>query len=122
MTPLEPKGFFQYLPRTQYDQVAGFYMTDYGWTEVIVGMSYPPWQHPSKFSFTNKNGRLLDEHQLVYITRGSGTFWSSATGTIQVKPAPYSYSSLASDTNTPPTLQPNGTSNGLASKAMSRNV
>jgi AraC-like DNA-binding protein len=87
MPPLEPKGFFQYLPRTQYDQVAGFYMTDFGWTEVKAGMPYPPWQHPSDFSsITNKSGRLLDEHQLVYITRGSGTFWSSATGTIQVKP------------------------------------
>jgi len=84
-TPHEPKGFFQYLPRTQHDQVTGFYITDFGWTEIEPEMPYPPWQHPADYSFTNKNGRRLHEYQLAYITRGSGTFWTKETGTIDIK-------------------------------------
>lgn len=81
----DPKGFFQYLPRTQHDQVSGFYITDFGWTEIDPEMPYPPWQHPSDYSFTSKNGRRLHEYQLVYITRGGGTFWTKETGTINIK-------------------------------------
>lgn len=84
-TRSEPKGFFQYLPPTQHDQATGFHITDFGWTEIEPGMPYPPWPHPSEFSFTNQNGRRLDEYQVVYITRGSGTFWSAATDTLEIK-------------------------------------
>ena len=80
----QPEGFFQYLPPSQYDQVIGFSITDFGWTHIEPGMLYPPWQHPTEFSFTSTKGRLLDEYQLVYITRGRGTFWSSITGTIEI--------------------------------------
>lgn len=84
--PDEPRGFFQYLPQTQYDKITGFHITDFGWTEILPGMPYPPWEHPADFNFSSGNGRCLDEYQLVYITQGSGTFWAEATGTVQVIP------------------------------------
>lgn len=83
-SPNEPKGFFQYLPRTQHDQIAGLYITDYGWTEIAPNMPYPPWKHPTEFAFTNGKGRCLDEYQLVHIYQGSGTFWSKQTGSIKL--------------------------------------
>ena len=83
-SPDEPRGFFQYLPNTHYDKITGFFITDFGWTEILPNMSYPPWQHPSKFNFNKNEGRCLDEYQLVYITKGSGTFWSNATGTLRI--------------------------------------
>ncbi|MGB0370069.1 MAG: helix-turn-helix domain-containing protein [Opitutales bacterium] len=81
----DPKGFFRYLPLAQYDKITGFFVTNFGWTEIEPGMPYPPWQHPTEFSFTSDSGRRIDEYQLVYITRGSGTFWSAKTGTLPVR-------------------------------------
>lgn len=81
-----PEGYFQYLPRTQHDQVSGFYVTDFGWTKVQPNMPYPPWQHPSEFAFPKKDSRQLDEYQLIYITHGQGTFWSAETGELPIQP------------------------------------
>lgn len=82
---IQPEGFFQYFPPSPHDRVAGFHITNYGWTKAEVGMPYPPWQHPAEFQFSTKNGRRLKEYQLVHITRGAGSFWSAQTGLIPIQ-------------------------------------
>ena len=48
-----------------------------GYQEVAPGEAYPPGDHPSRYLFSTRRGRILDEYQLIYITRGSGHFKSA---------------------------------------------
>lgn len=46
---------------------------------------YPPKDHPTEYFFDSAKGRILNEYQLLYITRGSGTFQSTHTAATPVK-------------------------------------
>ncbi len=48
-----------------------------GFQSVKPGEHYPPTTHPSGFYFNTVKGRTLQEYQLLYITKGSGTFASA---------------------------------------------
>lgn len=56
------------------------YVIGCGFASVPAGHPYPPTQHPSDHHFTWRRGRVLDEYQLVYLTRGGGWFESRETG------------------------------------------
>ncbi|MBP1640029.1 MAG: transcriptional regulator [Bacteroidetes bacterium] len=66
----------------------------WGITVTTVGMHhlkkeydvYPPLAgHPHKYYFQTKEGRILDEFQLVYITKGEGKFYTSKDQCVDVK-------------------------------------
>jgi len=47
-----------------------------GFESIPAHSSYPSTVHPQEYSFSFERGRVLQEFQLVYITRGSGQFAS----------------------------------------------
>jgi AraC-like DNA-binding protein len=47
-------------------------------------MAYPPAGHPKGYAFNVSKGRVLKEHQLIYISAGTGWFKSAATGQAEI--------------------------------------
>lgn len=52
----------------------GVAVTTVGLQSIGPDSIYPPQGHPQGYAFNPKKGRILDETQLVYISKGSGTF------------------------------------------------
>lgn len=52
----------------------GIAITTVGLQSIGPDSSYPPKGHPQGYAFNPKKGRVLDETQLVYISKGGGTF------------------------------------------------
>ena len=48
-----------------------------GFQELGPGEAYPPSNHPVRYLFSVERGRILDEYQLLYITKGRGQFRSA---------------------------------------------
>ena len=65
---------FRYLPVLKAQRDWGLFLTDCGYTEIGPGSPYPPQRHPDTYHFGWTKGRVLDEYQAVYITRGRGVF------------------------------------------------
>lgn len=69
------KAFFRYLAWSDEDERWRIVCTDAGFSEIGPGIPYPPSkdEHPRAFKSVAV-GRMLNEYQLVYITRGKGVF------------------------------------------------
>jgi AraC-like DNA-binding protein len=79
-------SFLHYLPYSTEDEKLGMVCTTAGTTEVPPNTVYPPQknEHPILFRSVAE-GRTLPEFQILYVTKGQGTF--NAEGlTYQVKP------------------------------------
>jgi AraC-like DNA-binding protein len=63
---------FKYLTHNSNDENWGFYLTVAGSADVEPGTHYPPEGHPSGYQFKWDKGRILQEYQINYITRGEG--------------------------------------------------
>jgi AraC-like DNA-binding protein len=59
------------------DEKFGLVVTTSGFQLINPGQQYPPEGHPQTHSYDYHRGRILSEFQLVYITRGKGTFTST---------------------------------------------
>lgn len=78
--------FFRYFPISERDRQWGVYVTGVGSTRVQpFARSYPVSVHPDAYMYAWENGRVLDEHQALYIARGKGRFESKRTGTLAVE-------------------------------------
>ena len=66
--------FSRYLPVEPSLIDWGMYVLDAGRNDVPAGSEYPIGRHPEEYLFGWDKGRVLDEYQLVYITRGQGVF------------------------------------------------
>lgn len=70
--------FRKYLPLSDVARDWGIWCTDAGTSKVQPGDSYPPLpkSHPRAFvtGFSEGRGRILHEYQLIYITKGQGSF------------------------------------------------
>ncbi len=76
----------KYLVTSPADLLWGTAVNSVGYQEVGPGESYPPSNHPSRYLFSADKGRILDEYQLLYITKGKGKFRSaSLPGPIKVE-------------------------------------
>ena len=73
-----------YLPVTDKDKAWGNYVVGAGCFSIAPGNNYSntPCQ---KYSFHWKEGRILQDYALVYITRGDGIFRSESCGELEVK-------------------------------------
>jgi len=70
-------NYFRYFPTSNKDDLWGITVLNAGCTHINASENYPPAHHPSHYSFNWDKGRVLQEYQLIYITRGSGIFeWS----------------------------------------------
>ena len=68
----------KYLAIGPNDLLWGLAVNSVGFQEVGPGEAYPPSNHPSRYLFTVERGRVLDEYQLIYVTRGEGRFRSAS--------------------------------------------
>lgn len=68
----------KYLPTGGDHPDWGLSITTAGFQAIAPGSQYPPPGHPEGYSFQPSLGRKLQDYQLVYVTRGTGSF-SSAT-------------------------------------------
>lgn len=75
-----PKSRFRYLPVLAEQRKWGLFLTDCGYTVIEPGTPYPPRGHPDAYADGWTKGRTLAEYQVIYITRGRGTFETRRTG------------------------------------------
>lgn len=68
------KDYFKYLTSSEEDIDWGLYLSVAGTASIRPRSVYPPREHPSGYYFNWDSGRVLQEYQLNYITRGSGVY------------------------------------------------
>lgn len=63
---------FKYLTHNPEDKKWGLYLMVAGSAKIEPNTLYPPKGHPTGYNFEWKNGRVLQEYQINYITEGEG--------------------------------------------------
>jgi AraC-like DNA-binding protein len=76
----QDKRFYKYLTIGEEDKRWGIYLTGAGHIKVDPDVEYPLVDDPSHHYFHWSIGRRLSEYQIIYITKGEGTFESEITG------------------------------------------
>lgn len=74
-----------YLTIGDKDERWGVVVTTVGYQFIPPGTRYPLSAHPDKYNFMPRVGRVLNEYQLVYITKGFGRFSSRSCAEVHVK-------------------------------------
>lgn len=74
------ENYHRYLPVSKEDENWGLHILNAGYTHIENANSYPSTNHPTAYYFNWNAGRVLQEFQLIYITRGEGSFESAAAG------------------------------------------
>lgn len=67
----------KYLVSNEQDARWGVAVTTVGHQDIASRAGYPSPDHPSGYLFSTSAGRVLDEYQIVYISRGRGRFASA---------------------------------------------
>ena len=81
MPPSSPDSInIRYLVASEQDAAWGLTIHSLGRQDIAPGTRYPPRNHPNGYYFSFDKGRILDEYQILYLTRGSGTFFSNRSG------------------------------------------
>ncbi|MCL3780842.1 AraC family transcriptional regulator [Prolixibacteraceae bacterium JC049] len=70
---------FKYLTQSEDDKKWGLYVNVAGYAEIAPNEKYPPKGHPEGYHFIWEDGRVLDEYQMLYITKGKGVFETRTT-------------------------------------------
>ena len=76
---------FKYLTIADADKLWGLYVAGSGGADLPPHTSYPPTKHPDAYMFDWQHGRILQEFQIIYITRGKGIFESKSVGRKRVE-------------------------------------
>jgi hypothetical protein len=77
--------FFRYLPVSETDKQWGLYVPTAGYIWSKPYMKYPLALHPAGYHYQWEQGRILQEFQILYITRGQGVFKSALAGEQLIK-------------------------------------
>lgn len=82
-----PDTHARYLPVEKEALRWGLHVIDCGFSDCPPHTPYPPWpmSHPPAYLFSWEQGRILKEFQVIYISRGRGSFESETTGLVQVR-------------------------------------
>ncbi|MDP4277556.1 MAG: AraC family transcriptional regulator [Bacteroidota bacterium] len=76
---------FNYLTVNDKDREWGLFLTTCGYQSIPPSKVNPFLSiHPSVYSFNTKRGRVLDEFQLLFIVKGSGSFESTHCAKTQI--------------------------------------
>ena len=78
-------SFFKYLTSSQMDHKWGINIKAGGFEQIKPGAKYPNPDHPSTYFFNFDTGRVLNEYQFLYITRGQGILTTESAGRMMVK-------------------------------------
>ncbi|MDR0763340.1 MAG: AraC family transcriptional regulator [Bacteroidales bacterium] len=65
---------FEYLIAEEKDKRFGLWVNTVGFECIKPESPYPLKEHPSEYFFSTEKGRVLNEYQLLYVTKGSGRF------------------------------------------------
>lgn len=71
-------NYYKYLPVSKEDEDWGLCVLNAGCTHIGSASSYPLYDHPECHNFRWQTGRVLNEYQLIYITKGQGYFESDS--------------------------------------------
>ncbi len=82
---LTMETYRKYLPISSEDKDWGLYTLNVGYGEISNNSKYPGDDHPTSYHFNWKNGRVLSEYQLIYITQGEGFFESESAGEAEIR-------------------------------------
>lgn len=75
----------KYLIASEQDELWGLRINSVGYQMIAPGESYPPTYHPTRYLFSSEKGRILSEYQLLYISKGKGTFVSKNHKKTEIK-------------------------------------
>ncbi|WP_081852477.1 AraC family transcriptional regulator [Prevotella sp. 10(H)] len=83
---MKNKNLFKYLASSERDLLWGLIVDTVGQTNISMDYeAYPPKVgHPQDYDFNPQNGRILDNYQLIYISRGKGKYFISKDECIPV--------------------------------------
>lgn len=73
-------NYYKYLPLSEEDEKWGLNVLNTGCTRIDAGSPYPYATHPAHHYFNWEKGRVLHEFQVIYITKGAGSFESKGGG------------------------------------------
>jgi AraC-like DNA-binding protein len=76
MEPMKEAIHIKYLIASEQDASWGLTINTVGYQHILSGIPYPPANHPTRYLFSTQKGRVLDEYQLLYLSRGKGFFTS----------------------------------------------
>ncbi|UKT64879.1 AraC family transcriptional regulator [Pedobacter mucosus] len=71
-------NFFNYLSLNIEDDQWGLSVLNAGCTQIDSASAYPLEKHPDEYHFKWNTGRILNEYQLIYVTKGEGIFESDS--------------------------------------------
>ncbi len=71
------EDFSRYIPPIEEEVNTSLYVGNGGRALIPPHTPYPPGLHPDAYQLTWADGRILDDHQIVYITRGQGILESA---------------------------------------------
>ena len=75
----------RYLITNEQDALWGLTINTVGYQHIDVDGSYPPGNHPTRYLFSTQRGRVLDEYQLLYLSRGKGYFTSKNCNRTEIR-------------------------------------
>jgi len=70
---------FKYLLVNEKDKKFGLTVNTVGFQPIPPNTLYPSTDHPKSYYFRPEKGRILSEYQIVYISKGKGSFSSAST-------------------------------------------
>ena len=70
---------FKYLLVNERDKKFGININTVGFQPISSDTIYPSTDHPKSYYFNPCKGRVLSEYQILYISKGEGTFTSEST-------------------------------------------
>jgi AraC-like DNA-binding protein len=66
----------KYLIANEQDASWGLIINTVGFQHITPNMPYPQGNHPTRYLFSPQKGRILNEYQLIYLSKGKGYFTS----------------------------------------------
>lgn len=76
---------FKYLKISESDTDFGLWVSTVGFQSIHPDAQYPLTSHPSGYYFNPSKGRCLNEYQLVFISKGEGSFTSEHYNHMKVR-------------------------------------
>lgn len=105
----------RYLTISAIDEEWGIVVTTVGYQFIPPKGNYPLSKHPDNYNFKPQTGRILNEYQLVYITKGSGYFSSQSCKMQKINAGTMILLFRENGTATIPTARQAGTNTGSVS-------
>ena len=82
---MEDSAHIKYLISNEQDMSWGLIVSTTGYQNIEPNTPYPSRNHPVRYLFSTEKGRILNEYQLIYITRGHGFFTSTEQKKVEIK-------------------------------------